>query len=134
MTLLEIAAKAYHEEHKLWSYRDYRNGAYEIVRGEEIKFKGNWRDSPGRGLTHLERLSSLSAMRAAFKSISTALELFEKNAETMRRMGMDHAFWSGRLEAIQDIKEVFEAKAEEGEEVDAKAATPAGAANPATRP
>lgn len=71
-------------------------------------------------------------LREKLKSIAEALNLFEKNAETMRRMGMDHAFWSGRLEAIQDIKEVFEAK--EGEEVDAKAATPAGAANPATRP
>ena len=68
-------------------------------------------------------------LREKLKSIAAALELFEKNAETMMRMGMDHAFWSGRLEAIQDIKEVFE-----GEEVDDKTATPAGAANPATCP
>lgn len=71
-------------------------------------------------------------LREQLKSIAAALTRFEKNAETMRRIGMDHAFWSGRLEAIQDIKEVFEA--EGGGEVDDKTATPAGAANPATRP
>ena len=61
----------------------------------------------------------------ALKRIAAALKRFEQNAETMKQMGMDHAYWSGRLDAIKDIKDVLEGKEGAGH---------GGTAHPATRP
>jgi hypothetical protein len=41
------------------------------------------------------------------KRIAEALRRFEANAEVMLQHGLDHAFWSGRLEAVKDIKDAL---------------------------
>jgi hypothetical protein len=67
--------------------------------------------------------------REKLRKIAQAMRRFETSAAQMKRMGLDHSYWTGREEAILDIRDEIGALDEfEKEESNAETPTMAGPA------
>jgi hypothetical protein len=73
--------------------------------------------------------------REKLRKIALAMRRFETSAAQMKRMGLDHSYWTGREEAIADIRaeadwlDEFDKEEADGDATDSAASAEAEAAS-----